>query len=452
MSFYNRRRFLDDNRQRPPARSPWPGARARRAFAQDRRIRHFWWGNPERDKRTFAVIDIFNGKNPGIVVEGETLGFNDYFTKLTTQIARRQHAGRVPERLWQHGRVHQQGRRPSRSTRPWRARASISPRSIRAGITAGTFDGKLYGLTIGANSHVRRCINTRLWEAAGIKVARTSIPSTGPTTTSGRRRQGHQGRDRRPQGHRRPHRRLGALLRLSSARRALPISSTPMASSPWPQDVVVDYWEPWKIIRDAGGNRFGRGDRGPRRYRRSRQQTGLVTGKSAIVLCLLEPDRRHAGADAGQARRRHVSQHARRRCPGSSRSSRASSSASAATATTTSAATRLHERLRQRSRHDRGAGPRTRHPAASPDVRAALESKLTEAEKAVGRVLRRASSGKIDAAARRRRPSGVRRGRDRPSRRLRRVEVLLGQASIEDVAAHFMQEASRHPRARLTRR
>lgn len=27
------------------------------AFGQDSRIRHFWWGNPERDKRTFAVID-----------------------------------------------------------------------------------------------------------------------------------------------------------------------------------------------------------------------------------------------------------------------------------------------------------------------------------------------------------------------------------------------------------
>ena len=68
------------------------------AFAQDRRIRHFWWGNPERDKRTFAVIDIFNGKNAGIVVEGETLGFNDYFTKLTTQIA----GGNMPD-VFQNG-------------------------------------------------------------------------------------------------------------------------------------------------------------------------------------------------------------------------------------------------------------------------------------------------------------------------------------------------------------
>ena len=59
----------------------------RPAFAQDTALRHFWWGNPERDKRTFAVIDIYNSKMPGVKVSGETLGFADYFTKLTTQIA-----------------------------------------------------------------------------------------------------------------------------------------------------------------------------------------------------------------------------------------------------------------------------------------------------------------------------------------------------------------------------
>ena len=62
-------------------------AMGRPAFAQGAQVRHFWWGNPERDRRTFEVIDIFNGKYPDINVTGETLGFADYFTKLTTQIA-----------------------------------------------------------------------------------------------------------------------------------------------------------------------------------------------------------------------------------------------------------------------------------------------------------------------------------------------------------------------------
>ena len=92
MSFYNRRKFLTTTAGAAGAMVV-AGALGTPAFAQDRRIRHFWWGNPERDKRTFAVIDIFNGKNPGIVVEGETLGFADYFTKLTTQIA----GGNMPD-------------------------------------------------------------------------------------------------------------------------------------------------------------------------------------------------------------------------------------------------------------------------------------------------------------------------------------------------------------------
>ncbi len=37
------------------------------AFGQDKQVRHFWWGNPERDKRTFAVIDLYNSKTPGTV-------------------------------------------------------------------------------------------------------------------------------------------------------------------------------------------------------------------------------------------------------------------------------------------------------------------------------------------------------------------------------------------------
>lgn len=43
------------------------------AFAADSTVRHFWWGNPSRDKRTFGVIEVFNKKHPEIEVIGETL-------------------------------------------------------------------------------------------------------------------------------------------------------------------------------------------------------------------------------------------------------------------------------------------------------------------------------------------------------------------------------------------
>src|SRR5262245_55277894 len=96
MSRLNRRTFLAGTVATAGSLAVASGL-AGKAWAQDRHIRHFWWGNPERDKRTFAVIEIFNGKNPGIVVEGETLGFADYFTKLTTQIA----GGNMPDVIQQ---------------------------------------------------------------------------------------------------------------------------------------------------------------------------------------------------------------------------------------------------------------------------------------------------------------------------------------------------------------
>ncbi len=110
MSFYNRRKFLTTTAGAAGALAI-AGALGTPALAQDRRIRQFWWGNPERDKRTFAVIEIFNGKNPGIVVEGETLGFADYFTKLTTQIAGGNMPRRDPAGLWRAVRIYRQWRR-----------------------------------------------------------------------------------------------------------------------------------------------------------------------------------------------------------------------------------------------------------------------------------------------------------------------------------------------------
>ena len=57
------------------------------ALAQEMRIRHYWWGNPSRDERTFKVIELFQENHPGVEVSGETVGWSDYWTKLATQTA-----------------------------------------------------------------------------------------------------------------------------------------------------------------------------------------------------------------------------------------------------------------------------------------------------------------------------------------------------------------------------
>lgn len=161
----NRRRFLSAAAAAAGSTALFP-ALGQSAFAQDRNIRHFWWGNPERDKRTFEVIRIFNEKNPGIVVTGETLGSADYFTRLTTQIAGRNMADAIQ---MGYGVMFE-----------YIDRGAILPlddyiggaldisKMDESAISAGRVDGKLYALSIGANSHVS-IYNTRLFQEAGIE-------------------------------------------------------------------------------------------------------------------------------------------------------------------------------------------------------------------------------------------------------------------------------------------
>ena len=57
-------------------------------------LRYIWWGNPDRDKRTNAAIDLYNKKNPDVAVDRESYAWADYWPKLATQAA----GGNLPER------------------------------------------------------------------------------------------------------------------------------------------------------------------------------------------------------------------------------------------------------------------------------------------------------------------------------------------------------------------
>jgi multiple sugar transport system substrate-binding protein len=52
-------------------------------------LRWFWWGNPERNKRTYAVVDLYDQQHPDIVIEAETIGWDDYWPKMATQASGR---------------------------------------------------------------------------------------------------------------------------------------------------------------------------------------------------------------------------------------------------------------------------------------------------------------------------------------------------------------------------
>ncbi|MGL1921908.1 MAG: extracellular solute-binding protein [Hyphomicrobiales bacterium] len=136
------------------------------AFAADSTVRHFWWGNPSRDKRTFGVIEVFNKKHPEIEVIGETLSFPDYFAKLTTQVA----GGNMPDVIQQgYGVLFEYVDNGALKPLDEFVGKSLDLSKIdKSALAAGTVNGKLYAVSIGANSHMA-LYNTRLYDAAGIK-------------------------------------------------------------------------------------------------------------------------------------------------------------------------------------------------------------------------------------------------------------------------------------------
>lgn len=240
------------------------------AFAQDRRIRHMWWGNPERDRRTFEVIDIFNSKNPGIVVEGETLGFDDYFTRLTTQIAGRNMADVIQ---MGYGVMFEYIERGAIVPLDDFIGGALDVSLIdQSGLDAGSVDGKLYALTIGANSHMA-IYNKRLYAEAGVEfdpfgwtyddVKRigvavkeaTGIPGTDDNTADYQNFSDFVGQK-------------GEMLYNEDNR---------FGAS---QATIEEYWEIWRDIREAGATPPAQESASLAAVADLSQQ-GLVTGKSA---------------------------------------------------------------------------------------------------------------------------------------------------------------------------
>ncbi len=114
------------------------------------RLRCYWWGNPDRDKRTRAALDAFQAKNPGTQVSSESVGWGDYWTKLATQTA----GGNPPDLIQMDYRyIYEYSRRGTLL-----ALEGVTPKPLdlstfdKNTIDSGKVDGKLYGISLGANS------------------------------------------------------------------------------------------------------------------------------------------------------------------------------------------------------------------------------------------------------------------------------------------------------------
>jgi multiple sugar transport system substrate-binding protein len=129
------------------------------------RLRCFWWGNPDRDKRTKAALDAYKAKS-GTDISAEALGWGDYWTKLGTQTA----GGNAPDLIQMDYRyIFEYARRGTLL-----ALEGQMPKPLDLGTfsdaarDSGKVDGKLYGVALGTNSKAM-VYDTAMFEKVGVK-------------------------------------------------------------------------------------------------------------------------------------------------------------------------------------------------------------------------------------------------------------------------------------------
>ena len=135
------------------------------AMSQETRVRLLFWGGQARADRTYAVTDLYSKANPGVAFDGEFMAFSDYWPKLGTQVA----GGNAPDIL----------QMDYRYIVEYANRNAIAPLDDFVGkeldladfdadqLEGGKVGGKLYGISLGANS-VALMVNKTMFEEAGV--------------------------------------------------------------------------------------------------------------------------------------------------------------------------------------------------------------------------------------------------------------------------------------------
>ncbi|MEP7083795.1 MAG: extracellular solute-binding protein [Betaproteobacteria bacterium] len=125
------------------------------------RLRCFWWGNPDRDRRTKAMLDAYS-KKTGTQISAESLGWGDYWTKLGTQTA----GGNAPDLI----------QMDYRYLFEYALRGTLLPLDALLPLPdfsaqekdGGKVEGKLYGVNLGSNSKAM-VYDTGMLEKVGVK-------------------------------------------------------------------------------------------------------------------------------------------------------------------------------------------------------------------------------------------------------------------------------------------
>ncbi|MEO5806470.1 extracellular solute-binding protein [Devosia sp.] len=161
-------------------------------MSAETRMRLIFWGGQARADRTYGVTDLYTKANPGVTFDGEFMAFQDYWPKLATQTA----GGNSPDVI----------QMDYRYIVEYANRNAIAPLDEFVGkhlmlddfdadqLDGGKVGGKLYGISLGANS-VAMIVNKAAFEEAGVPVpdANTSyedLPKLAEAWKAGNKRAG----------------------------------------------------------------------------------------------------------------------------------------------------------------------------------------------------------------------------------------------------------------------
>ncbi|HMQ52959.1 MAG TPA: sugar ABC transporter substrate-binding protein [Anaerolineae bacterium] len=131
-------------------------------------LRIAWWGPKDRHDRTIEVIEMYEAENPNVEITFEFSGWEDYWTKMTTQAA----GGNLPDVMQQdYARLEE-----------WVSRGLMMPLDDyvesgtidlsnvpEASIDGGRIDGQLYGINLGNNSQMV-ILDADAFERAGVEL------------------------------------------------------------------------------------------------------------------------------------------------------------------------------------------------------------------------------------------------------------------------------------------
>jgi multiple sugar transport system substrate-binding protein len=131
-------------------------------------LRIAWWGSQNRHDRTIAAIELYEQQNPNIDIVYEFSGWDDHWTKMSTQAA----GGNLPDIMQQdYARIEE-----------WVNNGLLLPLDeyiasgvidtthiSEASLEGGIVNGQLYALNLGNNSEMF-VLDVDAFEAAGVEL------------------------------------------------------------------------------------------------------------------------------------------------------------------------------------------------------------------------------------------------------------------------------------------